>query len=122
MCFQATQEIFVAITGNPSDEDIVCIRKIPTPILLSIPYDEVDGDNTLCGLVASQADYKSCYHDLAFTAPMDLPIYPAVLSVTTAPVHDEAELKKSARLVDFNVHAAAMRGCHDFIRTVIKDT
>ena len=55
-CFQAAKKIFVAITGKPTDEDIVCIREILTPILLIIPYDEVNGDNNLWGLITSQAD------------------------------------------------------------------
>ena len=59
-CFQATQEIFVAITGKPSDEDAVRIREILTPTLLSIPYYEVDEDINLWGLIASRGDYTSC--------------------------------------------------------------
>ena len=53
MFFQAAQEIFIAITGKPSDEGIVHIHTILTPIFLSTPYDEVDADNSLWGLIAS---------------------------------------------------------------------
>ena len=97
VCFQAAQEIFVAITGKPSDEDIVRICEILTPILLIIPYDDVDEDNNLWGLIASQADYKSHYNDLVFTAPMCPQIYPTVLSGATAPVRTEDIFKNAAK-------------------------
>ena len=43
----------IVITGKPSDEDIIHSQEILTCILLSIPYDEVDEDNNLWGLIAS---------------------------------------------------------------------
>ena len=107
--FQAAQEIFIVITGKPSDKDIVRIGEILTSILLSIPYDEVDEDDNLWGLIASLADFKSRYQNVVFFAPTWPPIYPEVLPSATAPVRTEAEFRNAAKLVDFNVHTVALR-------------
>ena len=71
-------------------------------ILLSFlvsSYNEVDEDDNLWGLIASELDYKSRYNDSIFTAPMHPPIYPSVLPDATASVHAEAEFKNTAKLV-----------------------
>ena len=39
-CFKGNQDVFVAITGKPSDEDILQIREVLTPILMCISYDK----------------------------------------------------------------------------------
>ena len=120
--FQAAQDIFVAISGKPTDEDLVRIREILTPLLLSIPYDESHEDNNLWGLIASPEDYADRYNQAVFTVPTRPPIYPVVAADATAPVRAEAEFKNAAKLVDFNIHAAAERGCHDFIKSIVEDT
>ena len=83
-CFQAAQEIFVAITGKPTDEDIVRIREILTPLLLSILYNKSEDNNNLWGLIASKEDYEARYNQTVFTAPVRPPIYPAVVADTMA--------------------------------------
>jgi hypothetical protein len=120
--FRAAQEIFVTIAGKPSDEDIIRIREVLTPLLLSIPYDESHDDNNLWGIIASKDDYGDRYNQAVFTVPARPPIYPVVSSDATAPVRAEAEFKNAAKLVDFNVHAAAERGCHEFIKSIVEDT
>ena len=121
-CFKATQEIFVAITGEPSDEDILHIREVFAPILLSIPYNEVDDDTNLWGLIASPINYKARYSDTVFTDPMWPPIYPVVPPNATDPVRAKVEFKNTAKLADFYLHAAATRGCNHFVRAIIDDT
>ena len=121
-CFQAAQENFVAITGKPTDEDIVRIREILTPLLLSILYNESEENNNLWGLIASKEDYKDRYNQAVSTSPVRPPIYPAVAADATAPIDAEDEFKYAAKLVDFNVHAAAEHGCHAFIKAVVEDT
>ena len=70
----------------------------------------------------SKEDCEAQYNQTVFTAPVRPPIYSTVTADATAPVRAEAEFKSAAKLVDFNIHAAAECGCHDFIKAVVEDT
>ena len=121
-CFQAAQEVFVAITEKPTDKDIVRIQEILTPIPLSIPYDESEKNNNLWGLIASTEDYTARYSNASLVALVRPPIYLNVVSDAIAPIRADVEFKNAAKLVDFNVHATTECGYHDFIKAAVEDT
>ena len=59
---------FVPIAGKTKDNNLLYIREFLTPILLGIPYNTVDGDNNLWGILSSDATYKA-QHREEFSPP-----------------------------------------------------
>ena len=44
---------FPPITGCPSDENLKKIKDIITPILITLPYDSINGVHNLWGIIAT---------------------------------------------------------------------
>jgi hypothetical protein len=57
----AAQVLFLPIDGKPSDDNLVCLSNIISPILLKATYAHVNGIHNLWGLVASAYRYLHHY-------------------------------------------------------------
>ena len=60
----ADMDNFIPISGKPKDNDLHRLSECLTTILLGTPYNTVDGNNTLYGILSSDATYKSLQKQL----------------------------------------------------------
>ena len=57
--FVEAADLFEPIQGQPLDVDITLVRKVLTPILLQIPYDEAEAKNNRIGIILGDAKYTA---------------------------------------------------------------
>ena len=71
------REVLVTITGKPSQDDIVCIRKAINPILLQAGYNKAHAKHNLWGITSQYNVHATKYgEDVVMTKRIG--IYPPV--------------------------------------------
>ena len=54
-------DAFTAISGKPANNDLTRVKKLIYPLLLSVPYDQVEVKHNLCGIITPTASYSKTY-------------------------------------------------------------
>ena len=78
-------DTFGEIAVKPTEDDISRMVRTILPILLKIPYDEVDATHNLSGLISPSAKYTSKY-GTAFNPPMRPKPYSPTINATMSDV------------------------------------
>ena len=122
LLFVARIDVFDPILGQPTKFDLMRLRKELTLILSPLPYDLEKGIHKMMGLVMDEDDYKVRY-GAKFPNTTRPAIYNKCISnKSTNLVRAKAEAVHTAKIVDYQLFAAAKRETRDFIPAVIKDT
>ena len=108
---------FAPILGNPKDDNLTALRKVLTPLLLSIPYgdDEVAPLHNLVGLIELLMSYIATWH-----APFPVPGRPtrynvAIANNATPVMCARMETAHNVHLADYASFEAAKRAVVKFI-------
>jgi hypothetical protein len=120
--FAEAKDNFEPIQGQPGDVDLKRIRETLSPLLLQIPFDEMEGKDNLVGLIQPTAAYKRKY-GRAFVIPTRLGAYDTTIAKdATAVTRSRAETEHRARRKDYTTYETARREARLFIQAVVEDT
>ena len=120
--FVEAADLFEPIQGQPSDRDITLIREVLTPILLQIPFDELEAKDNLIGIIQSTDKYARKY-GRAFKIPARVGAYDETLAEDAKSVaRARGEAKHRAKRLDRTTYETARRETSSFILKVVEDT
>jgi hypothetical protein len=109
------------LEGKPSNNDLLAIRETLLPMLMVIPYDQLNRVHSLTAILTKAIKYKSD-HGAKFVRPACLPLYDKTIADnTTTVVCVRAEAAHKSRLNDYASYEAAKQGMSKFLHDVIKD-
>ena len=84
--------------GQPTDGNIFTLCKALNPLLLDIPYDRLNGTNSLVGIINDAADYTLEY-GAVFPVPVRVGVYDTTIKKDATPgERREVEAKHKAKL------------------------
>jgi len=72
--FKEAHDAFLPLEGNPSNDDLVAIQETILPLLMVIPYDQLNRVHSLLVILAKAVKYKA-NHGSKFVCPACLPLY-----------------------------------------------
>ena len=115
-------DTFPPLEGKPTDEDLLAIRETLLPLLMVIPYDQLNGLHSLTAILTEAAKYKTDHGNAKFVRPACLPLYDKnITDDATTVVRVRAEAAHKSRLDDYASYEAAKRGIAKFLRNVVDE-
>ncbi len=57
--FKEAYDTFPPLEGKPTDDDLLAIQECILPLLMVIPYDQLNGIHSLTAILADAAKYES---------------------------------------------------------------
>ncbi len=113
---------FSPLEGKPKDDDLLAIREALLPLLMVIPYDQLNGVHSLTAILTEAVKYKAEHGIAKFVRPSRLPLYDKnIADNATTVVRVRAEVAHKARLDDYASYEAAERGIAKFLRDVVDE-
>ena len=73
--FKEAYDTFPPLEGKPTDDDLLAIRECILPLLMVIPYDQLNGIHSLTAILTDAAKYESEHGNAPFVRPICLPLY-----------------------------------------------
>ena len=123
LALQKATEGFTAIVDCPTDNDIIKIRRLLLPVLMSTKYDKLTVTHNLSGVILPSERYKQIYKKGDYLIPPVIVLYDDTIDKdsTRIEVH-RAEGKHEARRNDHQLYETADNACRNFIMTVVDKT
>ena len=105
---KATQD-FAETTNKPTDEYIVNIRKVMTPVLMKVnPYEQLKNHHSLDGVVLIEYRYKHIHNQGQYVVPPVVSVYNVTINANTRKtIVKRAELAHEAKLSNRVLYDAA---------------
>jgi hypothetical protein len=120
--FKEAYDTFPPLEGKPTDDDLLAIREALLPILMVIPYDQLNGIHSLTAILMEAAKYEAEHGNNTFVCPVRLPLYDKnITDDATTVVRVRAEAAHKACLDDYASYEAAERGVAKFLRGVVDE-
>jgi hypothetical protein len=121
--FKEAYDTFPPLKGKPTNDDLLAIREAFLPLLMVIPYDQLNGIHSLTAILTEAAKYEAEYGHNKFVRPVRLPLYDKnIADDATTVVRVRAEdAAHKARLDDYASYEAAKRGVAKFLRDVLDE-
>jgi len=120
--FKEAYDTFPPLEGKPTDDNLLAIREVLLPLLMVIPYDQLNGIHSLTAILAEAAKYEAEHGNQNFVRPSRLPLYDKnIADDATTVVRVRAEAAHKARLDDYASYEAAERGVAKFLRNVVDE-
>jgi hypothetical protein len=123
LLFQEAREAFPPLKGKPLDEDLTTIRETILPILIEIPYDQLQGVHSLMAILTEPGRYAADHGGSTFVCPSCLPLYDKnIADNAKTVVRVCGEAAHRARLDDYASYQAAERGAAKFLIATVDET
>jgi hypothetical protein len=120
--FKEAYDTFPPLEGKPTDDDLLAIWEALLPLLMVIPYDQLNGIHSLTAILMEAAKYDAEHGNNTFVRPVRLPLYDKnITDDATTVVRVRAEAAHKARLDDYASYEAAERGVAKFLRDVVDE-
>ena len=120
--FKEAYDTFPPLEGKPTDDDLLAIREALLPLLMVIPYDQLNGVHSLTAILTEAVKYEAEHGNAKFVRPSRLPLYDKnIADDATTVVRVRAEAAHKARLDDYASYEAAERGVAKFLRDVVDE-
>ena len=120
--FKEAYDTFPPLEGKPSDDDLLAIREALLPLLMVVPYDQLNGVHFLTAILTEAVKYEAEHGNAIFVRPSRLPLYDKnIADDATSVVRVCAEAAHKARLDDYASYEAAERGVAKFLRDVVDE-
>jgi hypothetical protein len=120
--FKEAYDTFPPLEGKPTDDNLLAIRKALLPLLMVIPYDQLNGIHSLTAILTEAAKYKADHGHNKFVDPVRLPLYDKnIADDAKTVVRVRAEAAHTARLDDFASYEVAERGVAKFLCDVVDE-
>ncbi len=122
LLFKEARDIFPPIEGKPMDNDLQLIHEKLLPILMEIPYDQLEGTHSLVGILMDATRYTADHGSATFVRPLRLPLYHTTIAGdATTVVCVCAESAHQTKLDNYASFEAAKRGAAKFLHEVINE-
>ena len=120
--FKEAYDTFPPLEGKPTDDDLLAIREALLPLLMVIPYDQLNGIHSLTAILTEAAKYEAEHGNTIFVHPTHLPLYDKnIADDATTVVRVRAEAAHKARLDDYASYEVAKCGVSKFLRNVVDE-
>jgi hypothetical protein len=120
--FKEAYGTFPSLEGKPTDDDLLAIQEALLPLLMVIPYDQLNGVHSLTAILMEAAKYEAEHCNQKFVRPSRLPLYNKnIADDATTVIRIRAEAAHIARLDDYASYEAAKRGVAKFLRDVVDE-
>jgi hypothetical protein len=120
--FKEAYDTFPPLEGKPTDDYLLAIRECILPLLMVIPYDQLNGIHALTPILTDAAKYELEHDNATFVRPIRLPLYDKnIAGDATTVVQVCAEAAHKSRLDDYASYEAAERGVAKFLRDVVDE-
>jgi hypothetical protein len=120
--FKEAYDAFPPLEGKPTDDDLLAIREALLPLLMVIPYDQLNGIHSLTAILTEAVKYEAEHGNYKFVHPSRLPLYDKnIADDATTVIRVRAEAAYKARLDDYASYEAAERGVAKFLRDVVDE-
>ena len=82
-------EVFTALVDCPTDNDIINIRKLLLPVLMTMKYDKFTLTHNLLGVILPSKRYEEVYSNGAYRILAGIALYDDVIDInaTRTEVH-----------------------------------
>ena len=122
LLFKEAYDSFPPIEGKPTDDDLLSIKETILPLLMDIPYDQLEGVHSLTAILTDPARYATDHGGNNFRRPARLPLYDAsITNDATTVVRIKAEAAHKSCRDDFASYEAAERGVAKFLRDAVEE-
>jgi hypothetical protein len=122
LLFKEARDTFPPIKGKPTDNNLRSIHKKLLPILMEIPYSQLEATHSLVGILTDATRYAANHGGAIFIRPLRLPLYDATIANdATTVIRICAEAAHQAKLNNYASFKAAERGVAKFLRKVLDE-
>jgi hypothetical protein len=73
--FKEAYDTFPPLEGKPMDDNLLAIREALLPLLMVIPYDQLNGIHSLTAILMEAVKYEAEHGNYKFVRPSCLPLY-----------------------------------------------
>jgi hypothetical protein len=119
--FKEAHDAFPLLKREASDNDLLAIRETLLPLLMVIPYDQLNGVHSLTAILTEAVKYKA-NHGTKFLRPACLPLYDKTIADgATTVICICADSAHQSQLNDYTSYEAAKQGMSKFLRDVVDE-
>jgi hypothetical protein len=120
--FKEAYDTFPPLEGKPTDDDLLAIREMLLPLLMVIPYDQLNGLHSLTAILTEAAKYNTDHGNAKFVRPVRLFLYDKnIADNATTVIRVRAEAAHKSCLDDYASYEAAECGVAKFLRDVLDE-
>jgi hypothetical protein len=120
--FKEAYDTFRPLKGKPTDDNLLAIWEALLPLLMVIPYDQLNGIHSLTAILTEAAKYEAKHGNSKFVRPIRLPLYDKnIANNAMTVVRVRAEAAHKAHLDDYASYEATKRGVTKFLRDVVDE-
>ena len=113
---------FPPLKGKPTDDDLLAIRETLLPLLMVIPYDQLNDLHSLMAILTEAAKYEAEHGNAKFVCPVRLPLYDKnIADDATTVIQVRAEAAHKSHLDDYASYDALECGVAKFLRDVVDE-
>jgi hypothetical protein len=113
--FKEAYDTFPPFKGKPTYDNLLAIRETLPPLLMVIPYDQLQGVHSLMAILVEAAKYKADLGSSKFIRPSCLPLYNRnIANNAMTVVRVCAKATHKFRLADYASYKAANHGIASF--------
>ena len=117
--FKETHDAYPPLKGKLSNDDLLAIQETLLPLLMVIPYDQLNGVHFLTAILTKAVKYEAD-HGAKFVRPAHLPLYnKAIADNATTVVCVRAKAAHKSCLDDNTSYEAAKQGVSKILCNVI---
>jgi hypothetical protein len=119
--FKEAHDAFPPLKGKPSNNDLLAIRETLLPLLMVIPYNQLNGVHSLTAILTEAVKYKAD-HGAEFVRPACLPLYNKMIADdATTVICFCVEAAHKSRLNNYTSYKVAEQGMSKFLCKVIDE-
>jgi hypothetical protein len=117
--FKEAHDSFPPLEGKPSNDDLLAIWETLLPLLMVIPYSQLNGVHSLTAILTEAFKYKA-NHGAKFLRPAHLPLYNKMIANNaTTVLHVCAEATHKSCLDDYASYEVAKQGVSKFLCDIV---
>jgi hypothetical protein len=119
--FKEAHDSSPPLKGKPSDDDLLAIKKTLLPLLMVIPYDQLNQVHSLTAILTEAVKYKAD-HSAKIVCQACLPLYnKRIVDNTTTVICVCAEAVHKSQFNDYASYKAAKQGVSNFLCNVVDE-
>jgi hypothetical protein len=112
--FKEAYDTFPPLEGKPTDDNLLAIREMLLPLLMVIPYDQLNGLHSLTAILMEATKYEAEHGNAEFVRPVHPPLYDKnIADDATTVVRVCAEAAHKSRLDDYASYEAVAKPTRD---------
>jgi hypothetical protein len=119
--FKEAYDAFPPLEGKPSNDDLLAIRETLLPLLMVIPYDQLNRVHSLTAILTKAVKYEA-NHGIKFVRPACIPLYDKMIANNAATVIRVcAEAARKSQLDDYASYKVVKQGMSKFLCNVMDE-